>query len=154
MPALPLWVLDTNVVLDWLLFADPAVRVMGEHIVDGRARVISRADCRAELERVLEYPKLPATPRQRQAILVTYDALTCPFEGPAKDTWIPRCRDADDQKFLELARDAGAHWLVTKDNLLLRLARQTSEQSLFSILHPKAADVLLGTRLKQVLPLG
>ena len=27
----------------------------------------------------------------------------------------PRCRDRDDQKFLELARDAGADWLVTAE---------------------------------------
>ena len=36
---------------------------------------------------------------------------------------LPRCRDADDQKFLELAATAGADVLVTKDRELLRMKR-------------------------------
>ena len=35
---------------------------------------------------------------------------------------LPRCRDGDDQKFLEAARDARAEFLVTKDKALLGLA--------------------------------
>ncbi|MGI4857360.1 MAG: PIN domain-containing protein, partial [Janthinobacterium lividum] len=37
---------------------------------------------------------------------------------------LPRCSDRDDQKFLELAARSGAHWLVTKDKALLKLARR------------------------------
>ena len=52
---------------------------------------------------------------------------------------LPRCKDRDDQKFLELARDAGADWLVTADKALLRLARGGRLRGLFRILTPEAA---------------
>jgi predicted nucleic acid-binding protein len=37
---------------------------------------------------------------------------------------LPVCTDKDDQKFLELARDANATILITKDKALLKLARK------------------------------
>jgi len=37
---------------------------------------------------------------------------------------LPRCKDPDDQKFLELAARTGANLLVSKDKALLRLARK------------------------------
>jgi uncharacterized protein len=52
---------------------------------------------------------------------------------------LPRCKDKDDQKFLELARDGGAHWLVTADKLLLRLRRGRRLENLFGILTPDEA---------------
>ena len=44
-------------------------------------------------------------------------------DGDASPDGIPRCKDPDDQKFLELASQQGAI-LVTKDKLLLQLARR------------------------------
>ena len=45
-----------------------------------------------------------------------------PRGAPARLAELPRCRDPHDQKFLELARAAGADALVTKDRALLELA--------------------------------
>jgi predicted nucleic acid-binding protein len=49
---------------------------------------------------------------------------------------LPRCRDRDDQKFLELAYQASATALLTRDEELLRLARRTKRNGLFFILPP------------------
>ncbi|MGV3656140.1 MAG: PIN domain-containing protein, partial [Noviherbaspirillum sp.] len=51
---------------------------------------------------------------------------------------LPQCRDKDDQKFLELARDAGAAALITKDKALLKLAGKARRAGLFAILTPQA----------------
>ncbi len=51
---------------------------------------------------------------------------------------LPRCSDVDDQKFLELARDARADVLISKDKALLKLARKTMQAGLFNILPPEA----------------
>jgi predicted nucleic acid-binding protein len=48
------------------------------------------------------------------------------------------CSDRDDQKFLEVARDARAAVLITKDKALLKLARKTAQAGLFRILLPEA----------------
>lgn len=51
---------------------------------------------------------------------------------------LPKCRDRDDQKFLELAHRAGAAWLVSKDRELLRMAKRIARDFGFSIGLPDA----------------
>jgi predicted nucleic acid-binding protein len=51
---------------------------------------------------------------------------------------LPRCRDPDDQKFLELARACGAQWLLSRDRELLRLAGRTRREHGFDIVTPQA----------------
>ena len=49
-------VLDTNVVLDWLVFNDPAAAVIDTALVSQTIRVLTCAHAIDELERVLSYP--------------------------------------------------------------------------------------------------
>lgn len=56
---------------------------------------------------------------------------------------LPRCRDPDDQKFLELAARCAARVLVTRDNSLLRLSRRAQAVAGFVVLPPQAAVALL-----------
>jgi predicted nucleic acid-binding protein len=46
-----------------------------------------------------------------------------------------RCRDGDDQKFLDLAHFAGARWLISRDRALLDLAKRARHLG-FEILTP------------------
>ena len=57
---------------------------------------------------------------------------------------LPRCRDADDQKFLVLAALCGADLLVTRDKLLLKLARHRHRPPPFGIVTAATACRLLG----------
>ena len=50
---------------------------------------------------------------------------------------LPACRDSDDQKFLEIARDAGASHLITRDKALLKLARHRLVRERFAVLTPE-----------------
>ena len=119
-------VLDTNVWLDWLLFADPRVAPLRARVERGEDEIVIDAACEAELERVLGYrfygEKLPPE-RQRECLeqLRRFSRRISVCAG--QRIRLPRCKDADDQKFLELAAAAGAECLVTKDLALLRLAR-------------------------------
>ncbi len=145
----PLWVLDTNVVLDWLIFADPTVQVLAAWIEDGRAEIVTSSDCREELVRVLAYPRLPASAAERERALVHYDrrAIPCtPLMPGTACPPLPECRDRDDQKFLELARDSGACWLITKDRHLLKLARKIQVQGFFfEVLDPIESEMRLSS---------
>ena len=56
---------------------------------------------------------------------------------PAEDARpLPKCKDRDDQKFLELAYAAGADWLVSKDRAVLKLARRVARDFGFQIAQP------------------
>lgn len=125
-------VLDTNIVLDCFVFDDPAARAIVAAIESGRLTALTRADCLDELARVLDYPKL-ARYATRPAALERYRALACSFSGPPAVRALPRCKDPDDQKFLELARDAKADYLVSKDKRVLELARRRSIRAPFAI---------------------
>ena len=49
---------------------------------------------------------------------------------------LPVCRDKDDQKFMELAYDAHASCLITKDKALLKLAIKNRKNGYFTIITP------------------
>jgi len=130
-------VLDTNVWLDWLVFDDPEVAPLRAAVEQGRARVFIDAACEAELARVLAYPlgHVRLDPAAQAACLAECRRVAAPEEGAAPlECALPPCRDPDDQKFLELARDCRADLLLTKDRALLELARRTP----FRILTPRA----------------
>jgi len=135
-PFPPRVVLDTNVCLDLFFFRDPRCQVLAQALAEGRVQAVSRADCHAEWLRVLTYPDLPITDAGRQQAMAAYDAhLSFPELEEKHDVALPRCRDPDDQMFLEVALGAGAGALVTKDNELLRLA---SRCEWFAIVLPEA----------------
>lgn len=129
-------------VLDWLVFDDPATRKLGTWIESATWELVTRADVRAELAHVLTYPDLGLVPSVRDQALARYDRYAVcqpaapPATPPTEPVALPVCRDPSDQKFLVLARDAGARWLVTRDLRLLRLARRCHQLGLFRIVAP------------------
>lgn len=120
--------LDTNVWLDWLVFADPGIARLRSAHGRGAVEVVIDDECEAELARVLGY-ELHARVRsaeEQAAALAEARRIARPHAGDgsgAPPLKLPTCRDPDDQKFLRLALACGAHALLTKDNALLELER-------------------------------
>jgi len=130
-------VLDTNVCLDLFVFRDPRWQSINAGLNDRTLQAITRVDCRDEWLAVLHYPYLPVTDDTRAAIVTTFDEHIVVEEWPQKNIKLPVCSDKDDQKFLEIARDADARILVTKDKALLKLTRKTQQLNLFIIETPE-----------------
>jgi putative PIN family toxin of toxin-antitoxin system len=120
-------VLDTNAVLDWLLFDGPGVQPMIAAVKQGRLLPITNDACFAELERVLRYPRLRLDTAQRGALLAAYRTAATWIDAAAGED-VPRCRDRDDQKFLDLAAAARAHFLVTRDARVLAMSRRMEKR--------------------------
>lgn len=133
-------VLDTNVCLDAFVFGDPRVATLLAALTAGNVEAVTRADCRDEWLGVLAYPSLKLDEARRVEAAARFDALVTLLDdvnagvAPAP---LPRCRDPDDQKFLELAAASGATVLFSRDAEVLRLARRTSRDGLFQILTPE-----------------
>ena len=138
-------VLDTNIVIDMLHFDDRHTRPLRTAIADGRVRCFTDDDCLAELERVTGYPEFGLDAPARAALVAAYLAFVarCPAED-TEDYALPRCRDADDQKFLIVAARCHADLLLTRDKLLLRLDRHRRTPPPFSIVTAAQACALLG----------
>lgn len=133
-------VLDTNVVLDLFHWANvDAVPIMAA-LEGGRIECLADDSTLDELRRVLTYPQLKLTPEMIVERYARYSQLVqviAAGESPP----LPRCKDRDDQKFLELAARSGADLLVSKDKALLKLRGRT--KLAFQILKPAAACTLL-----------
>jgi putative PIN family toxin of toxin-antitoxin system len=134
-------VFDTNVLVSLYVFADSRFAPLRERIESGEWLALTNDACFGEFRRVLGYPLFALEEERQQAALAAYGARVTHNPGSAQplSAALPRCKDRDDQKFLELARDAGADWLVTADKALLRLARRERLRGLFRILTPEAA---------------
>ncbi len=136
-PSQPI-VIDTNVCLDLFVFRDPRWAELLSALESGEINAVTRADCRDEYLAVLRYPHLPLDEATRAEAATRFDALLQVVAPDAKHVRLPVCTDRDDQKFLELARDAGASVLVTKDKALLKLNRRTTREGMFRIMLPEA----------------
>lgn len=139
--AVPRVVLDTNVCLDLFVFHDPRVVALGAALQSSQVHAVTDAACREEWLRVLRYPQLALDEAAQAIAVAAFDALVeCMPTGEPEAALppLPRCGDPDDQKFLELARNAGAGWLVSRDDELLRLGRRTRLDGLFEIIEPQA----------------
>ncbi len=135
-------VLDTNVWLDWLVFADAGVTPIQDAVASGAATIFISPACEVELTRVLGYALSGrALDAQAQATaLAQCRAIAQPAADcatPHRIEALPRCEDPDDQMFLELARDCRADVLITKDRDLLALATRKVRPLPFSILTPR-----------------
>jgi len=139
-------VIDTNTWLDLLWFRDPRCAVLAAALADERLVAVTNATCRDEWLRVLAYPKLAIDDSGRADLCARFDVLAFLVDTTAIATALPRCRDPDDQKFLELARDARAAILFTRDAELLALAKRCRRAGLFDILEPHEAATRLAGR--------
>jgi uncharacterized protein len=122
----PALVLDTNVVLDWLVFDNAESVQLREAILAGAVRWIATPEMRREFGYILEGGTLAAWAPDPAAIESTWDrhCLSVPTPAPASAIGRPRCSDRDDQMFVDLAIAESARWLVTRDRALLKLARR------------------------------
>ena len=119
--------LDTNVVLDWLVFGDPDGSTLGAAIVAGEVRWIATTAMRDELAHVLGRGHLD--PCWHPDSAVVWGAWDRHCESVATlpalaATGRLHCSDPDDQKFIDLAVRAPARWLLSRDRAVLKLSPQ------------------------------
>jgi putative PIN family toxin of toxin-antitoxin system len=122
-------VLDTNIVLDMLVFRDPRTHALHAAMFDQPVTPdllwLATAPMREELARVLAYPhiavRLAFYGLQAAQVLSQFDsrARIVPVAPKAPAT----CKDPDDQKFADLAVSHGAS-LLSKDKAVLCMRKR------------------------------
>lgn len=123
-------VLDTNVVLDWLVFGDPHGLALGERVMRGELRWLQTPAMRAELEEVISrlshVSGLQRWAHRSESALEMSARWACPIAAPAP---LPphrraHCSDCDDQIFIDLAVALEIPWLFSRDRAVLKLRRK------------------------------
>jgi predicted nucleic acid-binding protein len=118
----PFIVLDTNIVLDWLLFTDHRVKPLADAVEAGRLRWAACQRMRDEFEHTLGRPALARWQPDGAHLLARFDAYALMMAPPPAARAL-RCTDANDQVFIDLAVSAKASWLISHDRAVLRLRR-------------------------------
>lgn len=121
----PIIILDTNALLDWRVFKDPSASPLAEALHAGRLRWLASPAMQTEWGHV--WPRNVFARWQPDEALTTTvfehaQMVDEPPRGPLK------CKDPDDQVFIDLALHVKARWLLSKDAALLKLARRAKLQ--------------------------
>jgi len=120
-------VFDTNSVVSALLFDKGQLAWLRAFWSRRKHQPLASAATIQELIRVLAYPKFKLEEQEIKVLLADYlpfveniacAASTLPTYAPP----LPRCRDAKDQMFIELAHAGKADVLISGDSDLLSLA--------------------------------
>ncbi|MFM2119709.1 MAG: hypothetical protein RL722_1177, partial [Pseudomonadota bacterium] len=124
----PQVVIDSNIVLDWLVFHDPRVAALAAALTKG---MLIWLVCPRMVEELGHVWRRTALARWAPDSAVLAAALERhghrvddPPAAPPPPGW--RCRDQDDQVFLDLARAHHAQALFSRDRALLKLARKAA----------------------------
>jgi len=117
----PRVVLDTNLVLSALVFANGRLASLRHAWQSGRCVPLVSKATTAELIRVLAYPSFKLSDEEQQELLADYLPWCATVRIPDPPPATPACRDPYDQPFLQLALTGQADYLVSGDNDLLSL---------------------------------
>ena len=118
-------VLDTNIVLDLLVFNDAAAKPLRQALDAGELDWLATRPMRDELERVLAYPQIVA---RLACYQLPAAEVLAGFDRQARLTAVPlkagvTCSDADDQIFIDLAVAHQAK-LLSKDKAVLSMQKR------------------------------
>ena len=118
----PRVVIDTNLVLSALVFAQGRVTPLRLAWQNQQIQPLVSKTTAAELIRVLQYPKFKLSADDQQELLADYLPYCQTIVIPEPPPVTPECRDQFDVPFLQLALAGEAHALITGDQDLLCLA--------------------------------
>ncbi len=122
----PSLVLDTNVVLDLLVFGNAGVDPVFAAVRAGSVRWVATPDMRAELLHVLTAGALQGRLADAQQALTLMDSLChcVPAQPDSLPRHRPRCSDPSDQMFVDLALQVKAGAVLSRDRALLKMDRK------------------------------
>jgi putative PIN family toxin of toxin-antitoxin system len=135
----PRAILDTNAVLDWLVFDNPGMQALSQAIQTGTIAWLSCPTMRDEFSRIVKHTSLATWSPNSEQALTAFDrwAQLCDAPSTPPPGLTLRPSDPDDQVFIDLALEQQARWLVTRDKALLKLARQARASGV-AVLTPQA----------------
>ena len=118
-------VIDTNVVLDLWVFAEPAAEPLRSALEERNLQWLATSAMEEELVRVLTYPQIEKSlayhDRRAAEVLAKWSGLVHLRPVPPKA--LVTCKDRDDQKFIDLAVTHRAV-LLSKDKAVLCMKKR------------------------------
>ncbi len=112
-------VLDTNIVLDLLVFEDPRAQWIYDGIHQGKFELIYTSEMLLELTDVIARPQFAQSAYDQAAVLSSWTDMAIHKPTPPRCSF--RCDDPDDQPFIDLAYQCRPSELLSKDRKILQM---------------------------------
>ena len=147
------YVLDTNIWLDWFVFAhdaDAPIAVLKQVVSEQQASVVMVQAMWDEWVDVLGRAQFGIEPERQADILTQTRALVTWTSTPPTPFERIRCSDKDDQVFIDTALALNVDWLISKDKHLLSL-RQRAKKRGVQIATPEQWARMRGQMIEQIL---
>lgn len=128
----PRVVIDTQVVMDWLVFRDARVQPLVGALTSGSIQWMVEPAMRDEIRHVLGRGIAASYGPDLAFIEAQFDHFALHVEAAGTQPLASRlaCRDPDDQKFIDLALATQARWLISRDKAVLALAKRARPRGL------------------------
>ena len=117
----PRLVLDTNVILDLLVFKDPSAEPIRLLLDAKQVDAVRTSVSMAELIDVIGRPAFKLSQEDQETILQAWQSNTRLLENTGIEPAPFTCRDPDDQVFLDMAYSLRPTFLLSKDLRVLEL---------------------------------
>jgi predicted nucleic acid-binding protein len=126
----PRLVLDTNVILNLLVFKDPAAEPIRLALEAQQVDAVQTAASLLELMDVIGRPAFMLTPEEQEVIIQTWVSSTRVLENAAIEEAPFICHDPDDQVFINMAYSVRPALLFSKDRRVLELQRRALREQI------------------------
>jgi putative PIN family toxin of toxin-antitoxin system len=123
-------VLDTNVILDLLVFKDPSAEPIRLALVAQQVDAVRTAASLLELMDVIGRPAFKLSSEEQEAIIQAWVSSTRLLENAAIEEAPFTCRDPDDQVFIDMAYSVRPALLFSKDKRVLELRRRALREQI------------------------
>ncbi len=127
-------ILDTNIVLDLLVFQDPRAGWIRDGITQGQFELIYSSEMLLELTDVIARPQFAQSAYDQSTLLSSWTQMAIHKPTPPRCPY--RCDDPDDQAFIDLAYHYRPSQLLSKDRKILQMQRTLGEQGVWVQSYP------------------
>ena len=127
-------ILDTNIVLDLLVFQDPRADWIRDGIARGQFELIYTSETLLELTDVIARPQFAQSTYDQSTVLSSWTQMAIHKPTPPRCSF--RCDDPDDQAFIDLAYHYRPSQLLSKDRKVLQMQRTLGEQGVWVQSYP------------------
>ena len=123
-------VLDTNILLDIFVFNDKRALHLKEALFDKSIRFIASQKAIEEFADVLSRPLFKLDEQTQVGLLAQWQSIAEQQDDSnlAPAPW--KCKDPDDQIFLDLAYQLKPTMLISKDNAVLQIASRAASENI------------------------
>ena len=127
-------ILDTNIVLDLLVFQDPRADWIRDGIARRQFELIYSSEMLLELADVIARPQFAQNSNDQSTLLSSWTQMAIHKPTPPRCSF--RCDDPDDQAFIDLAYHYRPSQLLSKDRKVLQMQRALGEHGVWVQSYP------------------